>query len=50
MAAHPGATADVSLRDATASSAIERAEDVLRLHVKTVDVIEPAIVRLGHDR
>ena len=50
VADHPGAAADVALGDGPAARAVERREHVLGLHVEAVDVVEQAVVGLGHDR
>ena len=50
VADHPGAAADVSLGDASARRALDRRDDMFRLHVKSVDVVQRAVPRLGDDR
>ena len=42
--------AGVALRDESARRAPDRRVDVLRSHVEPVDVVQPAIVGLAHDR
>src|SRR3989442_1088811 len=50
VADHAGAAADVAFGDAARSRGVERREDVLRLHVEAVDVVEKAVPRFGDDR
>ena len=40
----------VALLYRTAARTIQRAEYMLRLHVKAIDVVQPAVIRLGDDR
>ena len=50
VADHAGAAADVALGHRPALGAVERLEDVRLLDVEAVDVVEVAVVGLGHDR
>ena len=50
MADHAGAAADVAFGDRARLRAVERGVDVLRAHVKAVDVVELAVPGLGHHR
>ena len=49
VADHPGTTAHVPFRNRAALSTVEGSEDVLGLHVKSVDVVEVAVIGLGND-
>src|SRR3954470_16895984 len=46
---HPGAAADASLFNGAAMRCLKRTENVLRLDVETIHVIEPTVPRLAHD-
>ena len=50
MADHSGAAADVAFGHRTARRRVERPERVLCLDVKPLDVVEPAVLSLGHNR
>ena len=50
MAHHARAAPDGALLGKTACGAVERREHVRRLHMEAVDVVEAAVVGLGHDR
>src|SRR4029077_6676047 len=47
---HASASADTALFDRAAVSSLDGTRDMFRLHMKTINVLKPAIPGLGDDR
>ena len=50
MRDHAGSSADISFGDRTALRRVDRLEGMLLLHVKSIDVVQKAVIRFGDDR
>src|SRR5205823_2902231 len=50
VAAHRCATADIAFSDRARARAVERFEDMLRLDMEAVDVVQTSVIGFGDDR